>query len=801
MYHHYDVALNSKGGPTADVIIRAFNVADDSIADLFSDESGTPIESVSGIANAAKSNAEGNYDFFIADGFYNLRFYIGDALVQTIRNVQFKNAASADELTALETQIADINTTVSDGNVTLMAPENGTGWWSGDTQPPKVIENPSRTFFGLEASEADGQFTGTNWVSANFNHYLIRSNTATILSKTGGTAMFGATRNGDRYRQPALATALTPWSGGEAITAGQQRGRIGKRYVAATSGTCGSNPPTHSSGTVSDGGVNWTYIDNRGQYFTPIATSALAWSEVDDGEGTWAGYIDLTRGPSGGLSFGVEYAVKNLGTNVTADPYNVLPAGGTIGAWFAGGGDPSYGGAPANPSTVAQLVGKNGSTWNSGIIFGHDALADVGGRKQAISMAANGQAIQWFRGAGLPSFEIRSDDGFVGRDLRMVSNGYATEFRAVRPNGAEDVLFGIEQPDMSAPNSRTNQFYFQSSISTTGAAGNGWVKTQSAGFDNNIDYQQVTKGSGVNEFGKNSVFGEFGGSPNYVGSKSDSTIVAVEGSEGNPVGTSGAVGYFQKYSNALSYNTLAGIATKTRNATNARATGIFGEATDVSGGATTFVEGGRFQGVLSSGDSGSAYGIIGAAGTNASGPTNIAYLIGVEGEVTKQVGSDAPTYGSFNIDSFSAAFVASCGVGVGTAKKADAALFVNSYGASKFRTALLISSAVDDSAIAALAGTGLSSGIDLHLATISYASFWSPNNAPIRFSNAANTVGLNMLNLNATNDFVVGQDLAGSLLIPSLPAHNYVDDAAAAAAGIKVGGLYHSSGTVKVRLS
>ena len=106
MYHHYDAVLNSKSGvPSADVIIRAFAVADDSIAPLFADESGTPIETASGIPNAAKSNADGNYDFFIADGFYNLRFYIGDALIQTIRNVQLKNAASADDVAALEASL------------------------------------------------------------------------------------------------------------------------------------------------------------------------------------------------------------------------------------------------------------------------------------------------------------------------------------------------------------------------------------------------------------------------------------------------------------------------------------------------------------------------------------------------------------------------------------------------------------------------------------------------------------------------------------------------------------------------
>jgi hypothetical protein len=33
-------------------------------------------------------------------------------------------------------------------------------------------------------------------------------------------------------------------------------------YVSASTGTTGSTPPTHTSGTVSDGGVNWTYVTN-----------------------------------------------------------------------------------------------------------------------------------------------------------------------------------------------------------------------------------------------------------------------------------------------------------------------------------------------------------------------------------------------------------------------------------------------------------------------------------------------------------------------------------------------------------
>lgn len=101
MFHHYDVVVNATTGvPVDGAMIRAFNVADDSLADIYADESGTPIVTVSGIANAALSDGDGNYDFYINDGFYNLRFYIGDANIITISNVEMKNSLAVGDFAA-----------------------------------------------------------------------------------------------------------------------------------------------------------------------------------------------------------------------------------------------------------------------------------------------------------------------------------------------------------------------------------------------------------------------------------------------------------------------------------------------------------------------------------------------------------------------------------------------------------------------------------------------------------------------------------------------------------------------------
>jgi hypothetical protein len=55
--------------------------------------------------------------------------------------------------------------------------------------------------------------------------------------------------------------AATAWANGQTIVGTYQvRKNGGNVYLAASTGTTGATPPTHTSGTVSDGGVNWTYL-------------------------------------------------------------------------------------------------------------------------------------------------------------------------------------------------------------------------------------------------------------------------------------------------------------------------------------------------------------------------------------------------------------------------------------------------------------------------------------------------------------------------------------------------------------
>lgn len=65
-----------------------------------------------------------------------------------------------------------------------------------------------------------------------------------------------------RKRAPweAVAANYNRWISGESVDAGAYTFRNPNYYTTAAGGVTGSTPPTHTAGTVSDGGVDWTYV-------------------------------------------------------------------------------------------------------------------------------------------------------------------------------------------------------------------------------------------------------------------------------------------------------------------------------------------------------------------------------------------------------------------------------------------------------------------------------------------------------------------------------------------------------------
>ncbi len=93
MYHFYDVVINdSTGVPLPGIVVRVYD-DNNTIVPLFADfEGNTPIESISGVANAAVTDDAGNYDFYIADGTYQIKFFVGDATLKVLPNIAMVSA-------------------------------------------------------------------------------------------------------------------------------------------------------------------------------------------------------------------------------------------------------------------------------------------------------------------------------------------------------------------------------------------------------------------------------------------------------------------------------------------------------------------------------------------------------------------------------------------------------------------------------------------------------------------------------------------------------------------------------------
>lgn len=223
----------------------------------------------------------------------------------------------------------------------------------------------------------------------------------------------------------------------------------GSAFTGNFSGTQGSFVPTSTEG------ANWAPRDSTvfvAQDFGLMAITGMVSNENMDLSGgkptesiavsafainkqatrtVWASYVDVQH-HSGVASYGTEYAMKNLGADKTDTPY--YTDGGVYGAWYAGGGDPSYGGAAANPSNTAIKIGKNasgGTTWNKGIVFVSDGLTGSdgsSGEATAIEMGY-GHKISWRAPGNYSAFQIMAQVSGSGLNSSLFVGDGVMRFR------------------------------------------------------------------------------------------------------------------------------------------------------------------------------------------------------------------------------------------------------------------------------------------------------------------------------------------------------------------------------------
>ena len=77
MYQYLNAFTNRSGDSLPGYFARLYD-SDGNQADLFADANGTPISTVSGVENAALSDDNGMFRWFVANGTYDMRFYDGN---------------------------------------------------------------------------------------------------------------------------------------------------------------------------------------------------------------------------------------------------------------------------------------------------------------------------------------------------------------------------------------------------------------------------------------------------------------------------------------------------------------------------------------------------------------------------------------------------------------------------------------------------------------------------------------------------------------------------------------------------
>lgn len=150
--------------------------------------------------------------------------------------------------------------TASDGSLNLDVVQTGDVLYITDrtgTLAPRKLSRTSATSWGFTTLDPDDG----PWLDLNATSTTIYASAATgTITLTASASIFTADDVGSIIRvDQEVITATDPWEASKAYTSGDFVRSDGKEYEAANSTTSGTTLPSHTSGTVSDGGVNWAY--------------------------------------------------------------------------------------------------------------------------------------------------------------------------------------------------------------------------------------------------------------------------------------------------------------------------------------------------------------------------------------------------------------------------------------------------------------------------------------------------------------------------------------------------------------
>ena len=154
-----------------------------------------------------------------------------------------------------------------------------------------------------------------------------------FTTRTGGTIATGATNNGN------------PWTQGQSVTAGAWRFNAGNFYYATNTGNCGTTAPTHTSGTQSDGTINWTFAVSFGSWTQGQVVVATTSSWAFRINGSYL-YYTTTGGTCGSTApshtsgtqsdGGVSWTYLMASTNAVPASWGIKPGTANTSTWKCG---------------------------------------------------------------------------------------------------------------------------------------------------------------------------------------------------------------------------------------------------------------------------------------------------------------------------------------------------------------------------------------------------------------------------------------------------------------------------------
>jgi hypothetical protein len=290
MYHYFSSITNVHGDALTGFFAKCVDTVSGDVVALYADTNLTPIVSVSGLANAAQVDSDGNVDFYVASGTYHLDIYQtdGTSLVKRISNVPmienlFSNASSGSATNSFGPQSG----TATDSNFYLENTKNNSilnfrQWTSGVSTLVGSITGALGT--GIIQDAAAHVFTVSSATIAKI------AATGTSFGPQGGTAA-DSTFALDNTNTNSILN-FRKWASGVATVIGSIKGASGTGILydavshiftisSATIATIASTGVTLASGK--------SIFSSGGKPLVDAAGNILATASIGFNQGAGAG--------------------------------------------------------------------------------------------------------------------------------------------------------------------------------------------------------------------------------------------------------------------------------------------------------------------------------------------------------------------------------------------------------------------------------------------------------------------------------------------------------------------------------